>query len=131
MIKTFELDWRVVAECAVATMRVVPAFEPVEDGELRLGLALEAASIEQLRFQGGEEALGHRVVVSVSNRAHRRAHAHLLATRAKGDRGVLRAVVGVMDDLDRTTLPERHVERGQDQLGTQVVWPWPTRPRAG
>ena len=42
-------------------------------------LVLQAAPVDQLALEGGEEALGHRVVVGVADRAHRRAHAHLLA----------------------------------------------------
>jgi hypothetical protein len=43
-------------------MRVIPTLDEVEYRNLRLGLALEAVTIKQFRFQRREEALGHRVV---------------------------------------------------------------------
>ena len=53
-------------------MRVVPALDPFEHGHPGLGLAPEAPAIEQLAFQRSEEALGHGVVVGISDRS--RAH---------------------------------------------------------
>ncbi len=42
-------------------VRVVPALDEVEDGHPGLGLGREAAAVEQLAFEGGEEALTERV----------------------------------------------------------------------
>ena len=58
-------------------MRIVPALDEVEDSETSLDLVLETRSIEELALERGEEALAHRVVVGVADRAHRRPHAHL------------------------------------------------------
>lgn len=48
-------------------VRVVEAFDVVEDGELCFVLVAEASAIEQLAFQRCEEALAHRVVIRVTN----------------------------------------------------------------
>lgn len=82
---------------------------------------------EQLAFQRGEEALGHGLVVAVTDRAHRTADADRLTALAEEQRGVLAAVVGVMDHpLARTAVPDRHLERAHDQLGAQVISHRPT-----
>src|ERR1700733_13735867 len=44
----------------------------------------------------------------------------LAATFAEGERGVLAALVGVMNHLGRTALPQCHVERLEHQLGAQI-----------
>src|SRR5687768_3928341 len=77
---------------------VVPTLDPGEQGCSRLGLALPTAPVDQLAFEAGEEALGHGVVIGVPDRSRRGPHAHFAATAAKGDAGVLAALVGVMDD---------------------------------
>ena len=48
-------------------MRVVPALDPLEHGELGFGLSLEAPSIEQFALERGEQALGQGVVVGVAD----------------------------------------------------------------
>src|SRR5271156_2365470 len=70
-------------------MRVVPALDEVEDRQARLDLGLEAAPVEQLAFERGEEALAHGVVKTVAHRAHRGSHPGLRATFTEGERGVL------------------------------------------
>ena len=48
-------------------MRVIPAFDPLEHGELGLRLRLEQPAIEQFLLQRCEEALGHCVVERVAD----------------------------------------------------------------
>ncbi len=72
-------------------MRVVPSLDPLEYRNACLCLALEVASVQQLTLQGGEESLGHGVVVGVADRAHRRHDAHLAAAFAERVAGVLTA----------------------------------------
>jgi len=105
----------------VPPARVVPAFDPAEDSQTRLGLALEAAPVEQLAFETREEALGHGVVVGVSDRAHRRTHAHLPAAVAEGDAGVLAALIAVMDDLVGLALLDGHVQRAEHQISRHAL----------
>ena len=69
--------------------RVVPTFDPGEDGHARLSEGLPGAPVDELALQAGEEALGHGVVVRIAHAPHRRSHAHLLAALAKVDAGVL------------------------------------------
>jgi hypothetical protein len=63
---------------------------------------VEARSIEQLAFEGCEEALRHGVVVGVAHAAHRGTDAECLAAVAEGDRGVLAALVAGMDHVLRS-----------------------------
>ena len=78
-------------------MRVVPPFKEVEDGETGLDLGREPATVEEFALEGREEALTHRVIVGITDRAHRRPHAGRLAAEAEGEGRVLTALVGVMD----------------------------------
>ena len=74
----------------VATGRVVEAFDELKDGHPRLAVRSEAARIDQLAFEGGEETLAHRIVVGVADRACRWTNAGFLAASAESDRRVLR-----------------------------------------
>src|ERR1700686_2354688 len=69
--------------------RVVEALDELEHRDPRLGLRLEPTPVEKLAFKRGEEALAHRIVVSVSNRTHRGTHAGLEAAVAELNGGVL------------------------------------------
>ena len=73
----------------MAAMGIVPALDEIKQRHAGLDLGLEAAAVEQLAFEGGEEALAQGVVETVAHRAHRRPHPGLLATPAKGQRGIL------------------------------------------
>ena len=75
------------------TVKVVPCFDEVEDRELGFLVRAEAVVVEQLAFQGSVEALAHRIIVAVSNRAHRRANVRFPAARAERDRRILRPLV--------------------------------------
>src|SRR5512134_662962 len=116
-----ELDRRDASETRMAARWVVPALDELEDRHARLGLRRKAPAIEQLAFERREEALAHRVVVGIAHRAHRRAHLRFLATKPKLDRGVLRALVGVVYHTSRATLPERHVERREHEFGHKAL----------
>ena len=70
-------------------MRVIPAFNEVEDRTAGLGLGLEAATVEQFTFEGGKETLAHGVIEAIADRAHRGAHAGVAATLAEGERSIL------------------------------------------
>lgn len=101
-------------------VRVVPALDEVEDRHTGFALVAEPMAVEQLALQGREEALTHRVVVAVADRAHRRTDTDLPAQEPKSDRGVLRPLIAVMDDRVRAALPEGHVQRVEHELGAQV-----------
>src|ERR1019366_3106596 len=101
-------------------MGVVPALDELEHRHPRLDLGLEAVAREQLAFQGREEALAHRVVEAIADRSHRRTYPGFAAARAELDRGVLGALVGVMDDVAGTALPQRKIERLEHQLSAQM-----------
>jgi len=106
-------------------MRIVEAFDVLEHCGFRFGLGLEVMSIQQLTFQAREEALGHRIVEAIANRSHRGTNAELLAAFAEGDRGVLTAMIGVMDHLLRTALGKSVFDRLQHQLRLQVIARFP------
>ncbi len=106
--------------------RVVPALDELEEREPGRGVRGEAGAGQELAFQGREEALAHRIVVAVADRAHRGSYAGLAAALAEGYRGVLRALVAMMDDVLRPSLLERHLEGVEHEFGTQVVGHGPT-----
>jgi len=55
-------------------MGIVPTLDEVKDRHACLSLSFETAALEQLAFQGGEKALGHRVVETIADRTHRGSH---------------------------------------------------------
>ena len=64
-------------------MRIVPALDKVKDREASFVLIFEPTSYEQLAFQRRIEALAHRVIEAIADRAHGRPDAGFLATLAK------------------------------------------------
>ena len=50
-------EGRLVVQGGVATVRVVPPFDEVEDGEAGLDLGREPAAVEEFALEGREEAL--------------------------------------------------------------------------
>src|SRR5690606_13660548 len=84
------------------------------------GLAFEPPTVEHLAFERGEEALGHRVVVGIAHRAHRRHDAGFPAALAESIARVLGPPVRMVDDAARLTLRHRHLQRVEDQLGAHV-----------
>ncbi len=98
MMYALVVDGRSVTEPRVAAVRVVPSFDPLEDGHLRLGLGSEPSTVEQLALEGGEEALGHRIVVGIADRAHPGHDARFPAALAEGVTRVLRPVVRMVND---------------------------------
>src|SRR5215203_3730793 len=59
-----------VAQGGVPPAGVVEALQVIEDRRAGLGAGGEPGPVQQLAFQGGEEALGDRVVIAVADRAH-------------------------------------------------------------
>ena len=97
-------------------MWVVPPLDVFEEGLLRVLECAEAVAVEQFAFYRGEEALAHGVVKAVSDGSCGGTDTGLLAAQAEGQRSILRSLVGVMDHVLGTTLPQGHVQGIQDQL---------------
>src|SRR3954453_12911444 len=100
---------------------IVEAFDEAEAGHACLDLRSKAASLEQFAFEGGKEALAQGVIVSVPDRAHRGPYAGFLTALAESQRGILTALVRMMDHVSRPTLAEGHVQGVHNQLGSQMV----------
>ena len=109
-----------LTEALVTTMGVIPSLDELEDGSARLVVVVEVRAVEQLAFEGGEEALGHGVVEAVPDRAHRRDHAPSPAAFTEGEGGVLAALIGVVDDGARAALFDGHAEGIEHEFGAQV-----------
>ena len=74
---------------AVATPRVVPSFDPVEDRKGQVLTATPAMLVEELELQRAEEALGHRVIEAVPDRTHGAEQPGPAQAPAEGPRRVL------------------------------------------
>jgi hypothetical protein len=101
-------------------MRVIPTFDPFEHSHLGFRLSFEPTAVQQFTFERGKEALGHCIVVRVAHGTHRGHDAGFSASLAKGVARVLAASIGVVDDCRRLPLCDRHVQRRQNQLRSQV-----------
>src|ERR687897_524576 len=79
-------------------------------------------TVDQLSFESGYEALGHRVVVATPSPPQGGQNPRLFEAATELHRGVLAAPVGVMDQSRRWTASvDRHVHRVEDQLRPEVV----------
>jgi hypothetical protein len=82
------------------------AVEPAEvfdDGELELGAGAPDVVGDELGLEGVDEALGQGVIVGVADRADRGQNAVIGHCLGVVDRGVLRAAIAVMDQLEIRT----------------------------
>ena len=103
-------------------LSVVEHFDVLEERSAGLELRAEWLTGEQFALQARKEALDHRVVIAITYRAHGAADADGLATLPEAQRGVLTAVVGVMDDaLTRSPVSDRQLQRAHDQFAPEVV----------
>ena len=99
-------------------MGVVPTFDKTEEGDASLGMRAEGIAINEFTFQGGKETFAQGIVKAIAHRAPRRSYSSYFTALAKGDGGVLAALVGMMNDVLGSTLRQRHIEGLQHQLGT-------------
>ena len=83
----FEVDGGFVAEGGMAPAGIVPALDELKDGDAGLRLGLELSPVEQLTFEGGEEAFTHGVVISIADRSHGRTYLSFLAAQTEGHGG--------------------------------------------
>jgi len=119
---SFKLVGGKIIDRGVAPLAVVPGLDEHEDRCLRFGSDPESMPIDQLRFECGEEALAHRVVVAVADRSGGGTNPVSSTTAAEFNRGVLSSLIRVMNDALRwSSLLERHLQCRRDQLGSQVI----------
>ena len=53
----------------MATVRIVPALQSLEDRHPRFGLAAEPSPVEHFALERGEKALGHGIVIRIADGA--------------------------------------------------------------
>lgn len=107
-------------------MGIVPTFDEFKRSLACLCLVVKDTAIEQFAFQGGEEALTEGIIETIADRAHRRADTSVPTSLAKGQGGVLAALIGVMDDIFWVTLLDRHAQGIHYQGSLQVSGHRPT-----
>ena len=91
MMRPLVVDRRPVAEARVATMRVVPAFDPLENRHAGFGVTSKSPTVKHLALGRGEKALSNCVVVGIAHQTHRRHDACFLAALAERVTRVLRS----------------------------------------
>src|SRR3989339_658424 len=94
-------DGRMVPQGRVPPAGIIPPLDPVEQLPSRLLRGVKATALYQLRFERGEERLRHGVVEGVSDRAHGAGDPQQLAAVGEGLRGILAALIGMVDDAGR------------------------------
>ena len=100
-------------------MWIEPALDVFEEGPLRVLERAEAVAVQQFAFYGWEDTLVHRIGKAVADRSPGRTPA-FFAAQSEGERGILRSLVGMMDQALETTLPQGHIQSIQDQLGVKA-----------
>ena len=79
------------------TVLVVPAGDELEDGQLGVTTGGPDVAVDQLIFEGGEEALGHGVVPARSWSSYALASLVSRQQLAVGRAGILDAAIGVLN----------------------------------
>jgi hypothetical protein len=88
-----------VTQSTVSAARVVKALDVGEHFHFQLVPAGPCASVDQLGLEGGEELLGHGVVVAVGDQTHRREDAAGTRGPAELERRVLGSAIGMVNEL--------------------------------
>ena len=107
-------------------MKIVPSFNKGKYCLASLNRRMEDFPVQQFTLQCGKETLAHCVIETVADRTHGGTYASFSAALPKSQRGVLAALIGVVNDILRTALPDRHSQRIQYQLGAQMGGHCPT-----
>src|SRR5688500_3758867 len=118
MIRRLELRrWHVTKWLQQSSM--IEPVNPFERGVLDgVRMSPRPATVDDLGLVELDDGLGERVVVRVTDAAHRRLSARLSQPLRVANRQVLATSIAVMDDaLDIGTRPQRLLQGIQDQLG--------------
>src|SRR5579883_3615663 len=103
----------------MASLAVVEDLNVLEQGSPGHEARQERLAGQEFALQGRKEALSHRVVITVADRSHRAADAHRLTAFAKEQRGILAAMIRMVNDaFARLAIPDRHLQRAHHQLRT-------------
>lgn len=104
---------------------IVEGLNVVEDGGTERCSGRPALAIQELGLEGGPEALGSRIVIDISHAAHGAKDPSLVEPLAEGNRGVLCAVIGVVNETGtRLAVEDGHVHG-------HAFTPTPSRRQAG
>ena len=98
----FEADGRVILDGGVAAMGIVPALNECKDSSPRLRVGMEDTLVKQFTLKRGEEALTQGIIVATAGGPHGRPDTCFLAPLPKSEGGILRPLVGVMDNALRS-----------------------------
>ncbi len=121
MVELLAVRRRLVAKSSVKPAGVAKALDEAEDSAPRPGQGRKLPPVETVVLERRKEALAHRVVVRISDRAHRLHDAGLRAPLAEPQRPLLRALVAVMDHRTlRQAAGDRHPQRLADQFGRRA-----------
>src|SRR5579859_8252580 len=105
----------------MAALPVIEHLDVFKEGATGCDLGREGLTGEEFTLQRGEEALGHRVIIAVAHRSHRAANADRLAALAEEQRGVLAAVVRMVNDtLTGSPVPDGHLQCADHKLRAQM-----------
>lgn len=132
---SISFSWRPVLELAVQPMSVVEAGDELEDLAASLLRRPEGPQAQQLVLQGGEEALGHGVVVAVADGSPGDLHTGFVSELAEGLCGVLAALVSSdienWSSVDRKADPPTPVSLRRTQDDASPKGDRPTEGRYG
>src|SRR5919107_6447950 len=90
-----------MSQCGVSSPCIVEALYVLEDRTPRYLTVRPRVAVDQLPFQGRDEALGHRVVVGIGHRAHRGQKTLFPEPAPELHGGVLAAPIGVVNQPRR------------------------------
>src|SRR5262249_30318800 len=127
-VPLLEDEGRDVVQGRMASPRVIPALNEIEQGQPSLLAGAQRDAVEQFTLERREEALAQGVVVAIPDRAHRGAHVGSATAQAKAKGRILTALIRVMDDVLRAALLDANIQRAQAQPPPKMRSPAPTDP---
>src|SRR6185295_16840479 len=102
----FDFQWRLVTQGRVKPLAIVEDLDVLEDGGAQLDTPRPASLVDELGFDGGEEALDDGIVPAVAFATHADCDALSSELGAVLSACVLAAAVGVVQQaLDRPARP--------------------------
>ena len=116
----FKLHRRDITQSRMASMGVIPSFDKGENGHAGFGFGAKRPPINQLAFECGKETFAQSVVITIPRRSHRGTDLGFSAAFAKGNRCVLRSLVGMVNYLLWFPLANGAIIRSE--LGSGNTW---------
>src|SRR5438132_450608 len=96
-VEALKRDGAVHSDAGMASVRIIPAFDPLEYGVREFFSCFPGSGIEELQLHRVPERFHHRIVVTITDGSHGAEQPGIAESFPERPRSILRSVVGMQD----------------------------------